>query len=425
MFGFLAGHITDYFDPVLMDDGREVRTRGYITTVVTDAALDWMAADTGQPTLTYVAYNTPHSPFEVPDADLAPYRGTDLPPVTQAIYAMVSQLDGQFGRLLEAVDEDAVVIFLGDNGPARPGGVLRYADGLSGTKGSVMFGGTLVPALVRWPGVTQPGSRIDAPAQHIDILPTLMSALGGVIDPRVDGVDIRPLLGGQAMDERTFFTHHTRTPQPDNPDLAPVQLSPGAARRGQFSAVLSPEGEWALYANREQSRDVSAENPEAFAALKAAYEEWFAEVSPGSDRVQPSVAAGAPLRLPAHNAYLSGGAAYSEGWGWSQEWAEVDGAGAMRWPLRGDGGAYRIELLYGGAGTLKVAGGEFDLPAAQAPNRFPGAGHRRVVSSGEAITRDWARHTVGPVVLPDGDGDLRLELAGDLAVKGVRLIPAE
>ena len=425
VFGFLAGHFTDYFDPVLLSDGEEVATRGYITTVVTDAALQWMREDSDTPTLTYVAYNTPHSPLEVPQSDLEPYLGTDLPLVTQTVYAMVTQLDAQLARLLDAADEDTIVIFLGDNGPAKPGGVERFNGGLNGTKGSVRFGGTLVPAIVRWPGVTTPGSVVEAPAQHIDLLPTLVTALGGTPAPEVDGVDIRAALQGDALPERTLFSHHTRTPTPDDPDIDPVQRSPGAARRGEFSAVFDPDGTWSLYRDRGQSKDVSTEHPEVLADLKAQYDAWFDAVSPGARDYLPNVASGSRLRLPAHNAYLSGDARYSEGWGWAQEWAVVEGEGAMRWPLRGDGGTYHLDILYGGGGGASVGGDTFDLPQAEAPNRFPGEGHRRTVATGEAISRDWTRLRLGTVTVPEAEGDWLLDLSGHLEVKGVELTPAE
>ena len=424
VFGFLAGHFTDYFDPVLLSDGEDVQTSGFITKVITDAALDFMA-ESGAPSFTYVALPTPHSPLEVPSEYLEPYAGTDLPEVTQVIYAMTTELDAQFGRLLAAASEDAVVIFVGDNGPARPGGVDRYKDGLNGQKGSVLFGGTQVPMIVRWPGVTEAGSEISAPAQHIDVLPTLLAHLGRSPASEVDGVDIRPLLSGEDMDERIHFTHHSNVLL--DADTVPVTVDPGAARRGRFSAVLDPDGNWALYADRAQVEDVKGEHPEVFADLKAAYLDWFEGQADGAGVDLPTVIAGQPVSLPAHNGYPGGGAAWDIEWGWSHEWVNVEGSGTMRWPVRGDGGTYDVEVLYGGAGTARISNVALTLPRADAPNALPGPGHRRVVATGEAISRLWAREVLQDVTLPAGNSDLVLELSspdGSLSLKGVRVVPA-
>ena len=424
VFGFLAGHFTDYFDPVLLSDGEAVETTGFITTVITDAALAFMAGGDA-PRFTYVAYPTPHSPLEVPSEFLDLYAGAELPEVTRVVYAMTTQLDAEFGRLLDAAPDDAIVIFVGDNGPARPGGVDRFKDGLNGQKGSVLFGGTQVPMIVRWPGVTEPGAVLDPTAQHIDVLPSLLAGLGLTPPAEVDGRDIRPLLAGGTLPERIHFTHHSNVLL--DASTVPVTVDPGAARRGRFSAVLDPDGNWALYADRAQVEDVKDAHPEVFAELRDAYLDWFAAQSPGAGRDLPTVIQGAPVSLPAHNGYPAGGAAWDIEWGWSHEWVNVEGEGTMRWPVRGDGGSYDVELLYGGAGTAGINSLEIALPRAEAPNARPGPGHRRVVSTGEAITRDWARATLPGVRVAEGEGALVLSLSspdGSLSFKGLRVVPA-
>jgi hypothetical protein len=49
-----------------------------------------------------------------------------------------------------------------DNAPLRSG------------KGSLYEGGTREPFIVRWPGVTQPGTSNSVPTIHVDIYPTLL-----------------------------------------------------------------------------------------------------------------------------------------------------------------------------------------------------------------------------------------------------------
>ena len=420
VFGFLAGHITDYFDPVLIENGREVQTRGYITTTFTDAALDWLEAS-DRPSFAVIAYNTPHSPFEVENRYLELYADAGLPPVTQAIYAMTTQTDAQFGRLLDAVDDDAVVIFVGDNGPARPGGVERYKDGLAGQKGSVLFGGTQVPMIIRWPGVTQAGSTITQPGHGTDLVPTVLRGLGAPVPNAVDGVDLAPALGGAALAERTLFTHHSNVLL--DADTEPVTVDPGAARRGRFSAVLDPDGNWALYADRAQSVDVKTEHPAVFADLQAQYLAWFAEVSPAAMDDQPVPVTDAPVTLAAHDAYPGGAADFNLPWGWSQDWIVVSGAGTLRWPVIMEAGRYGVRVQYDGTGTLVVGEHARPLPAAEAAPRFAAPHHRRVVSSGEAITLDWPVADLGVLELPATDGRLVVGVDGTVRIKSLTLVP--
>ncbi len=53
------------------------------------------------------------------------------------------------------------------------------------------------PLIVRWPGVTQPGSTCDAMVQNIDIAPTLLAAAGIEIPDTMQGESLAPLLAGK------------------------------------------------------------------------------------------------------------------------------------------------------------------------------------------------------------------------------------
>src|SRR5262249_50738930 len=111
-----------------------------------------------------------------------------------------------------------IVIFLTDNGPARP----RYNAGLRGYKGTVYEGGIRVPCYMRWPGHFPAGRVVDRLAAHIDIFPTLLEACRVDMprNLRIDGRSLMPLLGGGADAERPdrplfFQGHRGDAPQPD------------------------------------------------------------------------------------------------------------------------------------------------------------------------------------------------------------------
>ena len=56
---------TSYFDPVLFHDGRARKHKGYVTNVITDAAIDFIAKPSDRPFFAYIAFNCPHSPYQV------------------------------------------------------------------------------------------------------------------------------------------------------------------------------------------------------------------------------------------------------------------------------------------------------------------------------------------------------------------------
>src|SRR6185436_6380306 len=101
--------------------------------------------------------------------------------------AMIASVDESVGRVMALLDElkladDTVLIFSSDNGGVggyvreglkQAGGVTDNAPLRSG-KGSLYEGGIRVPFIVRWPGVTRPGSTSDVPAIHVDLFPTFL-----------------------------------------------------------------------------------------------------------------------------------------------------------------------------------------------------------------------------------------------------------
>src|SRR5262245_53604932 len=77
-YGFTSGHWGEYFDPPLQHNGQPVRGKGYITDDLTDHALSFIDSHRGQPFFCYVAYNTPHSPMQVPDRWWNRFKDRDL-----------------------------------------------------------------------------------------------------------------------------------------------------------------------------------------------------------------------------------------------------------------------------------------------------------------------------------------------------------
>ena len=131
--------------------------------------------------------------------------------------AMIESLDENIGRLLTAIEkkgeaDNTLVIFTSDNGG------LSTAEGsptcnapLSEGKGWMYEGGTREPLIVKWPGITEPGSECDIPVTSTDFYPTLLEAARIDLMPEQhqDGVSILPLLrGGGDLDRDAIYWHY-------------------------------------------------------------------------------------------------------------------------------------------------------------------------------------------------------------------------
>src|SRR5262249_59458642 len=100
--------------------------------------------------------------------------------------------------------EQTMVFFSCDNGATRePRAGLNQqpAKGgsnspLRGYKFSLFEGGMRVPAILSWPGVIPPNQVIHEVGMHMDLLPTILEAVGGppIADRIIDGQNILPVV---------------------------------------------------------------------------------------------------------------------------------------------------------------------------------------------------------------------------------------
>lgn len=138
--------------------------------------------------------------------------------------------DGHVGQLLAALkemglDENTIVMYSTDNGAET----FTWPDGgttmFRGEKNTQWEGGYRVPAMIRWPGVIQPGTVINDIGAHEDMLPTLLAAagdrnvaadllkgrkIGGLAyKVHLDGYDLGPALRGEGAWPRKEFIYWT------------------------------------------------------------------------------------------------------------------------------------------------------------------------------------------------------------------------
>ncbi|MEX2120908.1 MAG: sulfatase [Pirellulales bacterium] len=204
---------------------------------------------------------------------------------SHAVYAaMVESMDQAVGKVLDQLDElgladTTAVLFMSDNGG------LSTAEGsptsnlpLRGGKGWLYEGGIREPLIIRWPGVSEPGSVCDVPIISNDFYPTILDMAGLAPRPRqhLDGVSLVGLLRGEPAPPRDALYWHY----------------PHYANQGGFPGGAIRMGDWKLIERYEDGRvhlfnlandlgerhDLAGQHPDRVAAMRQGLHAWYKEV---------------------------------------------------------------------------------------------------------------------------------------------------
>ncbi len=148
---------------------------------VVKAAVEWYRSAAGKPRFLWVHLYDPHAPYDPPE----PYRqrfADDL------YLGEVAYTDAALAPLLEAVraaERAPLLLVTADHGEAR-------GDHGELTHGLFCYEATLRVPLFGWcPPILKPG-KDDVPARHIDILPTILDALGEARPKELTGQSLLP-----------------------------------------------------------------------------------------------------------------------------------------------------------------------------------------------------------------------------------------
>ena len=205
--GITNGGVNDYFNWTLNVNGTNSAQTSYVTSELTDQAIDWVDDQT-TPWFLWLAYNAPHTPFHVPPAGLhsRTLSGTaaDIAANPRDYFlASIEAMDSEFGRLwnsLSAQEQaDTIVIYIGDNG--SPANVADRSL-INGNKGNLLQGGINTPMFVSGAGVTRIGEREDALINHTDFFPTIAEIAGVNLAAINDGQSFKALLDNQNAPSR-------------------------------------------------------------------------------------------------------------------------------------------------------------------------------------------------------------------------------
>ncbi len=188
--------------------------------VVVDSALAFLRSRQGLPTFLYVHTMDPHVPYEPPppfDRMFEPFPTADHPgrdprtdyrePLDRE--RMMAQYDGdvafgdrEFGRFVRELKasgryDDALIVFLADHGE-------EFLDHGRWLHGRSLFDELIhVPLVVKFPGGRGAGQRVGEQVQGVDVVPTVLEAMGLPLPRDLAGQPLQRTLATGASKPRT------------------------------------------------------------------------------------------------------------------------------------------------------------------------------------------------------------------------------
>ncbi|MEJ6603516.1 MAG: sulfatase-like hydrolase/transferase [Opitutaceae bacterium] len=273
----LTGIKGDYA-PIYRDKRRieEIEYEGYLTTRLSEEAVDFIDREKDSPFFLYLAYNAVHTPAQAPQEDIDFYQNK-YPHLTETratLLAMLEHLDDGVGAVVnklkdEGIWDNTLLFFLTDNG----GAAAMDADNghLRDFKQSLYEGGVRTPFVVSWPERFQGHRVIDTPISSFDILPTVVDALNIDAPEAVefDGKSLLPLISGENK------THH------DVMFWDAGEMNRGwAVRQGDWKLKVSKKGEelFNLWQDPSEKLNVAKDHPAIIQSLTKHYQNWRAEL---------------------------------------------------------------------------------------------------------------------------------------------------
>jgi arylsulfatase A len=178
----------------------------YCPDIVHEFAIDFMNRNKDKPFFIYYSTHLVHTPME---------RTPDSRPRTtnaKALYAdNLAYMDKQVGLLVKELErlklrEKTLIVFSGDNGTAANFPTSIHGKPIHGRKGQLLEGGSRVPLIANWPGVTPQGKVLKDLVDFSDMHPTFAEIAGAKMPTALtfDGQSFAPQLRGEAGKPREW-----------------------------------------------------------------------------------------------------------------------------------------------------------------------------------------------------------------------------
>jgi len=304
--GCQMGQPPSYFSPYRIPTLPDGPTDEFLSDRLTTEALHFIQQNRQRPFFLYLPHYAVHNPLMAKPAVIAKYKQMADPkaPHHNPIYAgLIESVDDSVGTILRQLDElklteNTIIIFTSDNG-----GLLSNTSNvpLRAGKGSAYEGGVRVPLIVKWPGVTRPGSVCDTPVIGADFFPTLLAMAGlPLATGTVDGENLEPLLRQSGVPHREALYWHY-------PHYHPGGATPyGAIRDGDYRLVEFYEDQRVeLYNLKDdigETHNLAAILPDKATALRLKLHAWRERVGAQMPMPNPAYNPGVPPAKPGKNA---------------------------------------------------------------------------------------------------------------------------
>jgi len=248
-----------------------------LTKRYTEQAIQFIKQNKDKPFFVYMPHTMCHYPLHASEA----FKGKSG---AKLFGDVIEELDWSVGQIMQTlrdlkIDDNTLVIFTTDNGPA-PGssGPLRAK------KGSLYEGGVRVPCIMRWPGKIPAGKTCDEVAATTDMLPTIAAITGGKTpsDRKIDGKDIRPLMFGKpnakSPHEQYVLLHQKGSVRSGQWKYYPWPEGGDRRRRNQNNPPPEPDASkpkvqlYDLSTDLSEKNNVAADHPDVVKRMHTAYE---------------------------------------------------------------------------------------------------------------------------------------------------------
>ena len=188
-------------------NGRVISAPGsYNPDIIQAFSIDFITRHKDEPFFFYYAMHFVHKPtLHTPDSSPGAKDGPGC------YDDNIAYMDKQVGEIVSTLEKlglrgKTLIVFSGDNGTARGYPSPVHGRMLNGFKGTMLEGGSRVPYIASWPGVTPAGKVSQDIVSFADQLPTF-AELGGAKLPqgvKIDGVSLAAQLRGEPGKPREY-----------------------------------------------------------------------------------------------------------------------------------------------------------------------------------------------------------------------------
>ena len=181
---------------------KPINETGYATDLIASEAVKVINEQSGNdsPFFLYVAFNAVHGPLNPPPGFTG--DATDTLAIRDAMLANLDQAVGSIDKAIHdnAITNETLFIFTNDNGPV----LEEMSKPYRGTKNTTFEGGVRQPAILRWPGHTEPRSIKSGLMFISDFFPTFITLAGGnhQQERQIDGIDMTDMLFNNGESKR-------------------------------------------------------------------------------------------------------------------------------------------------------------------------------------------------------------------------------